>query len=403
MLGALRVLNRIERLAETLRAALNALATVAPEWVRTWVPSEWYERYGRRIEEYRLPKGQAARAEYVAHVGADGHALLTTLAAEDIPEQARHLAEVEVLRCIWQQHLVADSAGRWQLCDPKALPTASEAVESPYEAEARSATKRGMHWVGSKVHLTETCDDDAPHLVTQVDTTSAPATDVGQLAHIQQDLAEYTLLPSHHLVDAGYVRAQHVVESRTLYAIELVGPVDTDHQWQARIPDGYTTERFIMDWDQHTARCPQGHQRLRWSEMHTARQRTMIHIDFDAADCLPCPVRSWYTRAQTGSGARSLTLQSRAEYEVLLSHRRRQQTPEFLQEYGRRAGIEGTISQGVRAFGLRQARYRGLRKTHLQGVATATAMNLERLDDWLHDVPRAATRCSRLAQLAPAC
>jgi transposase len=51
VLGALRVLNRIERLAETLRATLNALATVAPEWGRTWVPSEWYERYGRRIEE----------------------------------------------------------------------------------------------------------------------------------------------------------------------------------------------------------------------------------------------------------------------------------------------------------------------------------------------------------------
>jgi transposase len=128
----------------------------------------------------------------------------------------------------------------------------------------------------------------------------------------------------------------------------------------------------------------------------------MIHIDFDAADCLPCPARGRCTRAHTGTGARSLTLQARTEWETLLVCRTRQQTPEFAALYAECAGIEGTLSQGVRAFGLRQARYRGLAKTHLQDVATATAIDLTRLADWLNEAPRTTTRRSRFARLAVA-
>jgi transposase len=128
----------------------------------------------------------------------------------------------------------------------------------------------------------------------------------------------------------------------------------------------------------------------------------MIHIDFDPADCLPCPERARCTRSKSGSRARSLTLQSQAECEALLAGRARQQTREFAQLYARRAGIEGTFSQGVRAFGLRQTRYRGLRKTQLQQVATAAAMDVARLSDWLSDTPTATTRRSPFARLAPA-
>ena len=70
--------------------------------------------------------------------------------------------------------------------------------------------------------------------------------------------------------------------------------------------------------------------------------------------------------------------------------------------YQPRAGVEGTLSQGVRAFGLRQTRYRGLQRTHLQHLATAAAINLDRMVAWLEDRPRATTRTSRFAALAPA-
>jgi len=61
VLAAIRVLNRLELVAETLRAALNAVATLAPTWLQALTPLAWYERYSRRIEESRLPQGQAER------------------------------------------------------------------------------------------------------------------------------------------------------------------------------------------------------------------------------------------------------------------------------------------------------------------------------------------------------
>ena len=153
VLAAVRTLYRLERVAETLRATLNALARVAPDWLRTQVSPDWFDRYGRRIEEERLPKGQEARRMYAAQVGADGQHLLDAAEAPDAPEQVRQAPEVAVLRSIWSQQFTRAQDGGVALCDPKALPKASEIVESPYESEARYAIKRGRHWVGYKVHL----------------------------------------------------------------------------------------------------------------------------------------------------------------------------------------------------------------------------------------------------------
>jgi transposase len=128
-------------------------------------------------------------------------------------------------------------------------------------------------------------------------------------------------------------------------------------------------------------------------------------VTFDAADCLPCPAGVQRARPKTGDGARALTLKSPEEYELLRVARSRQQTNDFTAPYAHRAGVEGAISQGVRAFGLRYAcyaRYRELRKTRLQDVATAMAMDLNRLRHWFEQDPPTTIRCSRFARLAAA-
>src|SRR4029453_10885023 len=91
VLAAIRVLNRLELVAETLRAALNAVATVAPAWLQALTPLAWYERYSRRIEESRLPKVTAAREAYAQTVGEDGFLLLDALDTPDAPEGLRAL------------------------------------------------------------------------------------------------------------------------------------------------------------------------------------------------------------------------------------------------------------------------------------------------------------------------
>ncbi len=131
VLGALRVLNRLERVAETLRAARGAVAATAPDWLRDHVLPDWFERYGRRVEDYRLPKGKAARQALAVQVGADGMRLLADLFDPAAPRALRSLPAVEVLRLVWiQPYVVIDGAIR--LREPTEMPTAAAQLESPY-------------------------------------------------------------------------------------------------------------------------------------------------------------------------------------------------------------------------------------------------------------------------------
>src|SRR3954452_17914744 len=111
VLAAVRDLHRIELLAETLRAALYAIAGVAPAWLRALTPPEWHERYDRRIEDVRLPKTEPKRDAYVAQVGADGFLLLNAIDTAAAPPATTTLPAVAVLRRVWARHFERDAAG----------------------------------------------------------------------------------------------------------------------------------------------------------------------------------------------------------------------------------------------------------------------------------------------------
>ena len=206
------------------------------------------------------------------------------------------------------------------------------------------------------------------------------------------------LTPGEHLVDAAYVDAALLVHGREELGIDLLGPPRPNPSWQARIEGGYDIDRFEVDWNGQRVRCPQGKLSSAWSRQVDHAGTPYVSVWFRKTDCAACAARSLCTRAE--HQARHLKLQPRAEHEALKAARERLTTKQGRRCYARRAGIEGTLSQGVRAFGLRRSRYRGLAKTHLQHVATAAAINLARLGDWFRAVPRAATRTSRFAALA---
>src|ERR671933_2077960 len=104
VLAAVRKLNRLELVAETLRAALNAAAAAAPDWLRELAPPAWYERYGRRIEDTRLPKSEANREAYARQVGEDGFDLLDALSGSQAPEGLAALPAIQTLRTVWARH-----------------------------------------------------------------------------------------------------------------------------------------------------------------------------------------------------------------------------------------------------------------------------------------------------------
>ena len=235
-----------------------------------------------------------------------------------------------------------------------------------------------------------------------METTSATTNDVELTGIIHSHLAAHALLPHEHLVATGYMDADHLVTSRATHGIDLVGPVLTDNSWQARSPEGHEIACFAIDWTAHTATCPQGKVNRRWTpgQDYQGRGQEVIAIQFDPADCAACPVRARCTQAATGP--RTLKLRPQAQHDALQTARRYQQTATFTERYAARAGVEGTLSQGVRAFPLRQARYLGQAKTHLQHLLIAVAINLVRVVAWLAGTPQAQTRTSSFAALAKA-
>ncbi len=400
VLAAIRLLNRLECVGETLRAALNDLATVAPEWLRCWVPADWFERYSARFEAYRLPKGETERQSLAEQMGRDGFALMAAAYAAAAPAYLGQMPSMEVLRRTWiAQYWLDEGRVRWRKAGD--LPPAGLRTDSPYDPEAHYATKRSTAWTGYKVHITETCDADQPHLITHVDTTLAATSDVDRTAAIQEALAKKALLPKEHLVDAGYVDADLLVTSMATHGVELVGPVRPNVSWQARHGHGYDVSAFRVDWDAQHVTCPQGNTSQCWTPHQDHWGNAVISVKFSHTDCRLCANRAACTKAKTAP--RCLTLRPQADHQALHQARQRQATEEWQRRYHQRAGIEGTLAQGIRAFGLRRCRYIGLARTHLQHVATAAAINLVRLAGWYNDQPLAKTRTSRFAALAPAC
>lgn len=398
VLANIRQLNRLSCVGETMRRALNDISAVAPEWLLEQISSDWFDRYGPRFDGYRLPKGKGKQEELRATIGADGLHLLQQIYAKDAPAYLVELSSVDVLRRVWiQQYQVVNGELQWRA--DKDIPPKRLLIQSPYDTEARNSTKRKINWTGYKVHLTETCDDDMPNIITNVETSPATTTDVEVTEKVHASLAHKNLTPAEHFVDAGYTSAPKLLASREDHEIELVGPVLPDSSWQAQAGQGYSGDCFVIDWEAQTATCPESKTSESWRDTRDKHQQKRVSIQFAKEDCAACPQREKCTKSD--DKPRTITLYHQPVYEVLQSARKRQEMDEFKEKYNKRAGVEGTISQGTRTFGLRRTRYIGLAKTHLQNVVTAAAMNLTRLGAWLHEIPKGKTRQSRFMALAP--
>lgn len=179
VLAKIRALNRVLCVWETMRAALNSLAVVAPDWLRAHSHPDCYQR--------------------------------------------------------------VDDVVRWRSSEN--IPPPSRYIGSPYDEDAHYSKKRSTTWVGYKVHLTESCETHLPLLITHVETTSAPVSDDAMTAPIHAELARKALLPAEHIVDTGYVDAKLLVESQRDYQIDLVGPTRKNYHWQAKEQKGFDVDQ----------------------------------------------------------------------------------------------------------------------------------------------------------------
>jgi transposase len=397
VVAAVRDLNRVACVHETLRHALNELARYAPEWVRATVPASWYERYGEQLGSFglKMPKTPKEQQSLGEQIGQDGEQLLEAIYAPQAPEALRVMTAIQILRRVWiQQYRHTPNHGlSWR--DHDDLPPNSKLIASPHDEETRMTRHKERRWNGYAVAMTETCDAGLPNIVTHVTVVKATTPDVKVTDEIHAALARKGALPGTHYMDGGFVNADVLVNSQQTYDLKVVAPAQTDSSWQMHESTGYAASEFIIDWEARRATCPQGQTSTGWSNAKEATGE--VQIRFSRTTCQPCSAKAKCTK----SASRSLKLYDRIRHETLAEARKQRATPAFWADYGTRAGIEGSLSHLVHTVGTRRSRYIGQAKTNLQFIASAAARSLSSIAAWLaafdHHAP--ARRRSPLAQL----
>jgi transposase len=341
VLGAVHDLHLLELVAETMRATLDDLAAVAPDWLKGIAKPEWFKRYAHRIEDYSLPKTKEKREALALEVGDDGFYLLDALEAKIAPVETAVVDTVSTLRDVWRVHYErVNNHARWRAGTE--LPPVGERLQSPYDPEMHYCTKRKLEWSGYKVHVTEVCDEDAAHMITHVKTCPAMQMDMTSTAEIHEKLSKKKLLPSEHFVDSAYVDAELLVQSKTLHGISLEGPIRGHSSWQTRNGAGYELAAFDINWDEEKVTCPEGKESVSWIQRPDETGSLKINARFSRSDCGTCVARASCTSAKTAR--RTLAFHLREEFEALNAARARMHDPEWKERYQVRAGVEGTLS-----------------------------------------------------------
>lgn len=369
ILGAVKQLSDVEVTREAVRLAISALISTDAKWTMQHIPASFITSYRRAMPNYRM--SQEELKAFTQETGEEARWLLDQVALYAGGE-LQQLADVVQLAQIWEEQYQYVTEPDRIVAVRSGKDYTTNRIRNPHDPDVTYGTKANgaLTWVGFKLHITETIDE--PRFITDITLTTSAARDVGHLADIQHRLAERDLKPAQHYVDQGYMSGENIAQSKQR-GIDLRGCIGPDTQGK---PPGFRLEDFDVDMENRQATCPIGKQHQRWvPTTGNTENRVAVHVFF-GKQCLTCPFfgPDRCTSSQTG---RHLSLN--AYHDTIQTRRQEEQSEDFQLEMHARAAIEGTISEVVRAHGLRRARYRGNAKVFLQMLFTATAMNLKRL------------------------
>jgi transposase len=202
------------------------------------------------------------------------------------------------------------------------------------------------------VHLSQCCEENAPRFITHGQTSRAGNADADITPVIYEALQEKGLLPTEHCTDTTYAQAKRFAQSRQEYGSDVIAPTRADHKWQGQTKRGFDAASFPVDWAAQKVTCPAGRQSLSWTPALDRRDKQLIKSKFSLRDSKACPMKTTCPTAPRPT----LTIRMKEHHEALLAGRARHKEAAFWEQYRLRSGIEGTISQRVRAFGMRQSR-----------------------------------------------
>ena len=368
--GLLSLMSRLECARQTIRLLLEELEAEAA-FPEAWAP--YWERY---VETKVDPRAQAPALE-AKSVQAGADLLAIWQAAAGCREIEARDAFV-LLQRVFLENYTLETGG--QARKTRAQPTG--AVHNPHEPEAQwssKSTTRDKSWVGYKVQVAETVQDQArppgeptANFLTAMETQNAPASEKPGMAQVlQQQQAAGLEPPAALYVDGAYVSSEALRQAKA-DGRELLGPAPASPN-RDKV---FTIEAFDVHVGERYAICPAAQRSSNCSRLEEqSTGKVGYRIEWSKTVCWTCPQREGCVSA--GQDHRTIVV---GELHALLQARRREmQTEAFKQDMHKRNGIEGTQSELVRGYGLRQARYRGFAKVRLQNYLIGAACNLRRL------------------------
>ena len=369
--GLLARMGRLERARETIRLVLIAVERACE------LPEHWASMWETYVESKIDPRISADKLKVkLIQAGEDMETILAW--ALERGGDWEHAESIRVLQRVFEENYQTDESGQRQ--PRRAQP--SGAVHNPHEPEAQwssKSTTKDKVWVGYKAQVAETVEDEprkrgepTRSFITAILTQEAIASDkAGMVEVLDQESSSGLEPPEVTYVDGAYVSAQALKDHHE-QGRELMGPAPASPD-RAKV---FTVEAFEVNIDERSAVCPAGETNTQCSRLQERKtSKVNYRFEWNGKLCGGCPQRDkCVSPAQPHR-----TLVVGQNHSFLQSRRKDMKTQSFKKEMYRRNAIEGTVSELVRAYGLRKARYRGLAKVRLQNHLIGIACNLNRL------------------------
>lgn len=372
VLGQVADMSRLECVREAMRLALEGLEQEGG-WACPEAWPRWWERYVESKPDYKA-KVEILRQK-MDQAGQDARELLSWV--EGLPKAVRKAEAVRLLGRVFEENFecAQDGAVKQRRAQPPG------AVHNPHDPQAQWSSKdttKQKEWVGYKAQIAETTEEQprekgepTKNVITAVVTQDATASDKAALPVVEQAWeAVGEPKPAVLYADAGYSSGAELARAGE-EGRELRAPVQPAPKRGGR----YSSEAFDVRVEQRLAVCPAGHESTNCSRLEEKKRgKVNYRFEWNRRLCETCDLRAQCL----GKGQAHRTLLVGEHHDLVQGRRREQKTEAFAKDMWRRNGIEGTISELARGYGLRKCRYRGLAKTRLQNLLIGAACNIKR-------------------------
>ncbi len=372
VVGQVSRMSRLECIRQTIRLALEALAEV-PDIARPDLWPVWWERYVESETDFRAEVETLKRK--MTQSGQDARLLLGWI--DTLAEPVKTLKAVELVRRVYEENFREnDDQVEQTRCQPPG------AVHNPHDPDAQWSAKGSIpgktkEWVGYKTQVAETLPSGEPGrkeptdaVITAIVAQPAITSDHGSIKVVEEEWNRVDMeKPKELYVDGGYTSGEVLAEAAREER-EVHGPIQAAPQKGNRL----SAEAFDVDIDRRVTVCPAGHASTNCSRLEEATGKVNFRFEWNNSLCQACPLRE----RCLGATANHRTLLVGQFHPYTQARRREMKTDDFKQRMHKRNGVEGTISELKRGYGLRRCRYRGLIKTSLQNYLIGAACNIKR-------------------------